>query len=1007
MRRMLLALAVLAGCSAPSPSGVAPVLTGIDLAQGYTEGGAPRRLTGAHLDRAAKVKFGGIAATATWISATTLDVTTPAHPAGAVSITVTNPDGRRATLPGGFTYLARAATPGCRTFSQLRPPGCPAKPAHFELDRPGATSVQLAGEFTGWQSGALPMQDDGSGRFTLDVALRPGEHEYKFIVDGTWIADPNAPTEPIFGNSVIDVVDACLPSVSLTSPSLGAHLASGKVDVSATITPGQASDGTPRTIPADGIVLCVDDHELTVARAGNTLTGSATVGPGQHRVAVQVRDAGGFTSTTAWALFTTGSGTAPIADAGPVQSLRLGDSVILDGAGSYDPSGLPLASWKWTELDGPETIDASTLPDGHVTSPVGYNNDPQAMPPTTPARKEFTPTLPGVYTFRLDVRSQAGKSASSTTQLIVLPQSGPRPQVRLSLTAPQHGLDVAVDARGSTFDPGATFDWLADARNPVPLDLSKMQAAGGQELIIPRSALSEGVWRFWVWIEEGGGASGPGMARVTMRDGRVRVDNGLTAPAWAYDTTIDEIFVRHFYDSDGDGIGDLNGVTEKLDYLKGLGIQTLWLMPVFVCNDHDHGYHTTDYLDVDPDLGTRADLLNLIRQAHARGMKIVLDLAINHTSRRHPFFLASLHAFQNPGDTGPDSFFRDFYIWFDNGPGSPLLSDYGWGREQGGSRLSLADGWADIPDIDFGHGQPRRYYFDVAHYWADPNGDGDFSDGVDGFRLDHVTGPDKVIWTALRSELKAENPDLLVLGEVFRDFDNGGQGFGIKDYYWGQLDAAFTFPLYWDFQSIFQNGAAPMATLQPTLDDMQSDRFPPGALHIAFLENHDVPTGTTAFDVYGEQKMIAALTLEVGLPAAPQAIWGQELGSTVYRGFPPWEKEGPDNALENRFRAAMSLRLKSDVLRHGAFAWIPTGDENEVASFVRMLPGSAPVIDVVNTSANAASIVLDLSSVAQAGTMTSDVGDLSPAIAGGHASMTLPPYAGVIDEIHVSAPGGQ
>lgn len=973
-------------------SGAAPALTALDLPRGFVDGGAPRRLSGAHFDANARVTFGGEpAGELFFVDARTLEVTTPPHAAGAVDVEVTNPDGQKATLAGAFTYEERHATGGCRSFSQLRPAGCEAARAHFELrlsdvGRASAASVLVAGEFTGWASGALAMAPQGDGLFARDEALSPGAHEYKFVVDGTWLADPHAPTEPIFANSVKTVSDGCLPQVSLAAPEMGAQLPAGLVAFAATATPGQGPDGHPRALSDDGLVFCVDEREVPVQRAGDgSVVARVRVGGGRHRASLQARDAGGFTSRPAWTTFVAQENARPVADAGPTQFVRLGQTVLLDGTGSYDPDGAPLARVGWTQVDGPVTLEAARLPDGRVSSPEGYGNDPAAMPPTTPSRKLFTPSLAGTYTFALEVTGAAGKAARATSVVVVLPAAGPRPRVALALAAPPHG-PVTVDVQGATPGAGSRIRWLADPRNPRVVDVAALAPGDGARLTIPRGTLGEGTWRFWTWIEEGNGASWPAGAQLLVRDGRLRVDDALLAPAWARDTNIDEIFVRRFQDSDGDGVGDLNGVTSRLDYLHALGLDTLWLMPIFVSNDHDHGYHTVDYLDVDPDLGTRADLSRLIREAHGRGMRIVLDLALNHTSRQHPFFQRSVQAVRDPAGAGAAASFRDFYVWFDNG--SPeLLKRYGYGREQGGNRLSLETGWAEIPDIDFGSGQARRYFFDVARFWADPNGDGDFSDGVDGYRLDHVTGPDHVVWSALRTELKAQNPDLLLLAEVFRDFDNGGAGYGIKDYYRGEIDAAFTFPLYWDFVAIWGGHEAP-GRLRTTLDAMASDRFPTGALHVAFLENHDVPTGTTAFASWGEEAMKAALTLQVGLPAVPQAVWGEELGSTGYRAFPPWEKEGPQNALEAHFRAVMNLRRDSPVLRRGGLRWLAC-DTPAVAAFARTLEGAAPLVVVVNTGA-ARTVACEL------GDLAADGARLVPKLGGGaplvvHGStLTLP-----------------
>ncbi|MEO1807994.1 MAG: alpha-amylase family glycosyl hydrolase, partial [Bacteroidota bacterium] len=117
-----------------------------------------------------------------------------------------------------------------------------------------------------------------------------------------------------------------------------------------------------------------------------------------------------------------------------------------------------------------------------------------------------------------------------------------------------------------------------------------------------------------------------------------------------------EIFVQSFYDTDGDSIGDFNGITEKLDYLADLGIEAIWLMPISPSPSY-HKYDVTDYRDVHPDYGTMSDFKRMVEQAHRRNIKVVMDLVINHSSSEHPWFIESRK--------GPDNPYREYYVWRD------------------------------------------------------------------------------------------------------------------------------------------------------------------------------------------------------------------------------------------------------------------------------------------------------------------------------------------------------
>ena len=193
-----------------------------------------------------------------------------------------------------------------------------------------------------------------------------------------------------------------------------------------------------------------------------------------------------------------------------------------------------------------------------------------------------------------------------------------------------------------------------------------------------------------------------------------------------------EIFVRSFADSDGDGIGDLNGVTEKLDYLKELGIDGIWLMPI-TASDTYHGYSVTDYMAVNPDYGTEDDLKRLLDEAHSRDMKVIMDLVINHTSINHPWFQAA--------KSDENSEYRDYYRWVyktDKKDCNHLLDKSSWGDmvwHQEGDFYYYGVFGADMPDLNYNNPDVRQAAKDAAGHWLEL--------GLDGFRMDaavHIYG---------------------------------------------------------------------------------------------------------------------------------------------------------------------------------------------------------------------------------------------------------------------------
>ena len=198
------------------------------------------------------------------------------------------------------------------------------------------------------------------------------------------------------------------------------------------------------------------------------------------------------------------------------------------------------------------------------------------------------------------------------------------------------------------------------------------------------------------------------------------IPEGIDNILWWEDDVFYEIFVRSFNDSDGDGIGDFNGIIEKLDYLNDgdpgtntdLGVSGLWLMPIHPSTSY-HGYDVIDYYAVNPEYGTMEDFNRLLDEAHKRGIRVIIDLVLNHTSVDHPWFRAA---------QDPMSEYRDWYVWSDTEP-----SGSGWHASDHGYYFGIF--WEGMPDLNYEHPPVTEQMHDVARYWLQDI-------GVDGFRLD-------------------------------------------------------------------------------------------------------------------------------------------------------------------------------------------------------------------------------------------------------------------------------
>ena len=195
-----------------------------------------------------------------------------------------------------------------------------------------------------------------------------------------------------------------------------------------------------------------------------------------------------------------------------------------------------------------------------------------------------------------------------------------------------------------------------------------------------------------------------------------------------------QIYPRSFYDSNNDGIGDLNGITEKLDYLKNLGITLIWVCPIFKSPMDDNGYDISDYYDVNPEFGTKEDLEKLIAETEKRGIKVILDLVINHTSDEHEWFLEALK--------NPESKYRNYYIFKRGENGLPPTN---WRSHFGGSAWEKVEGEADEngnemyylhlftkkqPDLNWENPEVRKELYEMVNYWLEK--------GIAGFRVDAI-----------------------------------------------------------------------------------------------------------------------------------------------------------------------------------------------------------------------------------------------------------------------------
>lgn len=321
-----------------------------------------------------------------------------------------------------------------------------------------------------------------------------------------------------------------------------------------------------------------------------------------------------------------------------------------------------------------------------------------------------------------------------------------------------------------------------------------------------------------------------------------------------------EIFVRGFKDSDGDGVGDLQGLTQSLGYLKDLGVRGIWLMPITRSADRDHGYATTDFRSIEPDYGTLSDFDEFIAQAHAHGIGVIMDYVVNHSAATHPLFVSSR--------SGVNARFRDWYVWQDPAPLDwDIWGKNPWHHTQHGSYFATFG--LHMPDFNLRNQEVVAFHEDNLRFWLNR--------GLDGFRLDamtHLIENDAQAWN--------DQPESRQLTNQLRGIINGYANRHVV------CEATANPQVYADPEvcgSAFAFGHARnivnAAKGQPDAIRAVANYFTMAPSTMAtMVSNHDIFAGERLSDqVVGnaaEQKLAAATYLLQ--PGTPFIYYGEEIG---------------------------------------------------------------------------------------------------------------------------------
>ncbi|MFD3447240.1 alpha-glucosidase [Microbacteriaceae bacterium 4G12] len=384
---------------------------------------------------------------------------------------------------------------------------------------------------------------------------------------------------------------------------------------------------------------------------------------------------------------------------------------------------------------------------------------------------------------------------------------------------------------------------------------------------------------------------------------------------WWKEAVAYQIYPRSFMDSNGDGIGDLQGIISKLDYIKDLGIDVIWICPIYKSPNEDNGYDISDYQDIMNEFGTMKDFDQLLEEVHNRGMKIILDLVINHTSAEHPWFIESRSSIDNPK--------RDYYIWSDGKNGSEpnnwesIFGGSAWEYDENTNQYYMHIFAKKQPDLNWENPNVRNELYTMINWWLDK--------GIDGFRVDAISHIKKVdgfpdlpnpenkpYVPSFEGHMNREGIHVFLeelKRETFEKYDimTVGEANGVTvedaDLWIGEKNGKFNMVFQFEHLDLWSKevgGGIDIPGLKQTFSKWQKGLEGIG-WNALFLENHDQPRSVSTWgsEKYWDKSAKSLATMYFLMQGTPFIYQGQEIGMINVQ-FPSIE-DYDDIAMKNLY----------------------------------------------------------------------------------------------------------
>ncbi|NOX88976.1 MAG: hypothetical protein GXO77_08120 [Calditrichaeota bacterium] len=822
--------------------------------------------------------------------------------------------------------------------------------------------LAVVGDFSEWKEWYYLTDRDGDDIWQVRIPLKRGWHSYRFVINGRrWLRDPKAEAYGgAYSNSMIFVDTLKIPRLKGAIPKTGSWLY-GKIDSL------YFSFDTPlkKIRKSFEIGLSLDSVKSAFSVKDSTISAPFRfLGEGEHgwRLKLVKKNSDETALDRSGILITNLENKKPKANAGATQLVHKGDKVILNGGLSFDPDFEPVTQYRWRQSNGAQKVslinsdtpfpyfiaqspgnyrfrltvkDSMGLKDSDVTEVVVL---PYDRPETefkvafyglnVPVKKV---ALVGEFNnWNSSARLMKFDSLSNEWKIKIPLKSGkweykyvindsiwiPDPSNPNKIADGWNGFNSVrhvpqdttfegtfVESDFTTADrlviefkqsPGKRikYRWYGDVQNPAAGVKAK------KNLLYFDKNLPQGSYFYYLVLEKERSLSEPKILLINHYQTTEWMDFRQT-PAWADTAIVYEVFLRRFTPQ-----GNFKSLISKLPYLKELGVNTIWLLPVYE-GPTEHGYAPVSLFDTEADYGTLSEYREFIEKAHRSGMRIIFDFVANHLSDQHRFVKAAYRNRNSP--------LRDWFYWKPDGT---------WGYH---------NDWDTLVNLNYGNPWVRHYILNSALFWLNL--------GVDGFRCDVAWAVPHDFWKDFRREIKKVNPECLLLNEVLPRQPQ------FHDY---EFDMSYDTDFYGNVLDVL-NGKKPISAIPFGLEKSRLN-YPKFSQTLRYLENHDLPRFVSQFGEKYTRIMAAVLFT---LPGTPMIYYGQEYGEREVR--PKSPEFNKNSKWFDFYQKLIKFRKRHAALKNGSFENILIDDQNKLWRFRRRLNNQ--IIDVIINLSDSAKIV--------------------------------------------------